>query len=102
MCILTPVARIIDILRSDSERPAEFFRQHLYPFNLAIGRAGGFAVRYHANADGLRAAEPALVRRGRQLPLPLFRRLYVSVGASPAVAYTEMKIGISGFGKALI
>jgi len=101
-CILTPIARIIDILRSDAESPTEFFRQHLYPFNLAIGRAGGFAVRYHANANGLRATEPVLVRCGRQLSLPLYRRLYVPVGAFFAVAYTEMEIYISGLSEALI
>ena len=100
--ILTPVARIINTLRSDAERSAQFFREHLYPLYLAIGRAGGFTVCYHANSDGLRTAEPALVRCGRQLSLPLFRRLYVSVEASFAVAYTEMEIYTSGISKALI
>lgn len=100
--ILTPVARIIDILRSDAERPAQLFGQHLYPFYLAIGRAGGFAVGDNTNSDGLRAAEPALIRRGRRLSLPLSRRLYVAIGAAFAVAYTEMKIYIPGFSEALI
>ena len=102
MGILTPVTGIIDILRSDAERPAKLIGKHLYPFYLAIGGAGSFAVGDNTNSDGLCAAEPALVRSGRQLSLPLYRRLYVSVGSSFAVAYTEMKIYIPGFSEALI
>ena len=100
--ILTPVAGIIDTLRSDAERSAQFLREHLYPFYLAIGRACSFAVRYNTNSDGLCAAEPALIRSGRQLLLPFFSRLDISVGASFAVAYTEMEIHTSGISKALI
>ena len=100
--ILTPIARIIDVLWSDAELPAKFFRQHLDSFYLAIGRACDFAVRYDANADGLCAAEPVPVRDGRQLPLPPLRRQYVAVGASFAVAYTEMAIDIFRFREAVV